>query len=439
MRRSLAASFLVYLLPLVGPHFVSLWGIVLWAEVTRGERESAWLACDLALAILLQIAALILFLAAGRLRGALRYVVPLLAAPLFMAYLDWTYMIAIPTRFLIEEVDLPEKTDWPVACTVEDAWIAPVRAGAGLALERAEVAFIHRGRDVWATLRMPGCEVRDLVAVETGAPRHVSPEGAMLFHLWDRAAQKDEVFVLAAGAGELESVDPPDETRPWYPLLSADGSAIAWLASTRTDDGRGFEYRVHRRNRGTNEESSIRLPEEYAIQPQLVGFDVSASELALAFDLRSIVGLDLEGRLSWGPFAPLQLDHVAENFVHHPGGFVAWDAYREKGRYRVVFELPSGEGVHEIPKGRSISSISLDPDGRFIALSTSPSLSIGNVADAVYVFSVESGEEVYRRALPAYSRSEVSFLGPRFLAVTRIAEGKSFIEVLSAPLPPSGR
>jgi hypothetical protein len=439
MRRALAASLLVYLLPLVGTHFVSLWGIVLWAEVTRGEREPLWLACDLALALFLQILALGSFLGAGRLRGALRYALPVAAAPVLLAFLNWAYLVGIPTRFLIEEVDLPEKTEWTVACTIEDAWIAPVRAGAGLALERAGVAFIHRGENAWGTLRMPGCEARDLIAAETGAPQHVSPEGAMLFHIWDRAAQKDGVFVLAAGSEGLSRVDPPDETSPWFPILSADGSAIAWLASARVDDGPGFEHRVRWRNLGTNEERSLRLPSEFAIQPQLVGFDLSASELAVAFDLSSVVGLDLEGRVSWGPVTPPELDHVAENFVHHPGGFLAWDAYREKGRYRVVFGLPYGEGVHEIPKGRSISSIGLDPDGRFIAVSVSPSLSIGNVGDAVYVFSVASGEEVYRRSLPAYSRSEIAFLGPAYLGVTRIAEGKSFVEILSVPLPASGR
>jgi hypothetical protein len=445
-RRSFAASFLVYLIPIVGPHFVSLWGIVLWAEVTRGEREGNWLACDLALAMFLQVAAVVLFRAAFRLRGAIRYVVLLALAPLFVVFLNWSYMIAIPIRFLIEDVDSPEKTGWPVACTVEDAWIAPVRAGSGLALERAGVAFLHRASNVWGILRMPGCEVRDLIAIETGAPQHVSPGGAMLFHLWDRAAQKDEVFVLTAGSEEPSRVDPPDSS-PWYPLLSADGTALAWLASIRTEDGRAVEHQIRIRALGTGEERSLRLPAQFERVPQLVGFDASAPELTVSFDLRNVVGLDLEGGVAWGPIAPPQMDHVGENFARHPGGFVCWDVYREKERHRIVYQLPSGNGVHEIPKGRSISSITVDPEGRFVAVSTSPSLSIGSVSDAIYVFSARNGEDVYRRSLPAYSRSQLAFLGPGFLAATRIEDGKSFVEVLSVPdslrgedaLPPARR
>jgi hypothetical protein len=87
----------------------------------------------------------------------------------------------------------------------------------------------------------------------------------------------------------------------------------------------------------------------------------------------------------------------------------------------------------EIPKGRSITAVSVDPDGRYIALGVSRNLSIGDVRDAVFVLRVADGTEIYRRFLPAYTRSQVAFLGPDYLAVSLIEDAMARIDVLRVP------
>ena len=430
--RNLAASFLVYLLPLVGPHFVSLLGMVLWMEIAirRGDREPAWIAMDLALALLAQAAAFLVLIVSSRIRNPFRYVLPIAAAPFLLALVNYGYMVVIPTRFLIEDVESPERAGWSVACTVAGAWIAPVRAGAGLALERAGRAYLVRGGE-WIALTMPGCEVRPLGldAANAGAA-DASPDGAMLFQRWDVRTQKQTTWLLFAGATEPVELLAPPEEGAWYPTLSADGTAVAWIASARTNEGSAIGYSTRVRRVAENETFSVPIPRE-ASQPQLIGLD--AEEIVIAANLNEVLGLDLDGNPRWGPLVPEGIESVLGNFLRLENGFVAWDAYRERGRYRVSFHSASGEGVHEIPKGRSISALSVDPSERLIAISVSPSLSIGSVQDAVYVIRASDGSEVYRRSLPAYSRSQVAFLRSGFLALTLFEDGASRVEVLEVP------
>ena len=62
--------------------------------------------------------------------------------------------------------------------------------------------------------------------------------------------------------------------------------------------------------------------------------------------------------------------------------------------------------------------MAVNPSGTYIAVSTTTSLSIGHIKDAVYVLRASDGVEVWRRYLPAYTRSPVTFLGDQFFAYT---------------------
>ena len=80
-------------------------------------------------------------------------------------------------------------------------------------------------------------------------------------------------------------------------------------------------------------------------------------------------------------------------------GWVAWDGYRDTGRYRVAWDIQGAKGLHEIPKGRGITSVSVSPSGRLIAISVTTNLNIGSVRDAVYVLRTSDGREVFRFAV----------------------------------------
>jgi hypothetical protein len=126
-------------------------------------------------------------------------------------------------------------------------------------------------------------------------------------------------------------------------------------------------------------------------------------------------------------------DHLWDNFRLVGDGWVAWDSYRENERYRVAWSLPQGTGQIEIPRGRGINDVSVQPAGGLIAVGLSGNLRIGTVKDSVFVLRTDTGKEVYRRFLPTNSRPHLAFLGRKYLAISRYEDGRSWIEVLAVP------
>jgi len=74
--------------------------------------------------------------------------------------------------------------------------------------------------------------------------------------------------------------------------------------------------------------------------------------------------------------------------------------------------------------------VSVNPSGELIAVSTSPSVSLGSIADALFVIKAADGSEIYRRTLPTYSRSNVQFIGNDYLAMYEFEGEKSRVVVL---------
>src|SRR6266496_1535995 len=122
MRRSraigfaFAASFAVYLIPLVGPHAAWLLGEVLFNGEARGSPR--WMASNLAVAVTLQLSAAGLFYWFFRNPGWRRAIPLALASVVALATVQWLYLAAIPAMFLEEPDVAPERLSWPVACLV---------------------------------------------------------------------------------------------------------------------------------------------------------------------------------------------------------------------------------------------------------------------------------------------------------------------------------
>jgi len=147
-----------------------------------------------------------------------------------------------------------------------------------------------------------------------------------------------------------------------------------------------------------------------------VEFDARAGEVTVALNERTFATLGLDGRVRWGPLRPRDVEPLSMTFRRVGGnGWIAWDGYRDDAPYRVAWGLPAGRGVYRVPKGRSIVGVDVDAAGTLIALSVSGTLSIGGVRDAVVVLRAADGGEVFRRFLPRYTRTAVTFLdGGRF-------------------------
>ncbi len=436
--KALAASFVVYLVPLVGRHGVVPWGLALWQEFVewRGTREPLWRLADMGLAFAAQLGVFVLFLVVLRRPGWIRRLAAVLAfVPATMA-INWMYQIEIPTRFLIEPETAREIGDWPIQCERSDVSLVQLRSGIDVAHERAGEAWVAIAEGArMAPIRLPDCAfaAEPIVLAPAGsAIDAVAPGGAALY----RTYRHDGVdhYLRRRGEATPIPVEPPSGVRYWTPLLSDDGQAVAWL-DFRRDAGNRYTHVLLVRRFDGSPDRVIAVDQPANSQLQLMSYDASSGQAVLSRYPDDVLAVNDAGRVVWGPVNVGGIRLSANGFRRVAGGWVAWDTYREEGRYQVRWSLQAGAGLHEVPKGRSIHSVAVDPNGRYIAVSVGRHLSIGDVQDSVYVLKTADGAEIFRRFLAPYSRSYLAFLGADGLAMSGIENGRSVLRVLQAPAP----
>ena len=438
------ASFSVYLLPLVGPHAIWLWGEVLFPEIVgKGERrEALWIAADLGLALVLQVAAGLLFYWFFQRPGWRRLLVLGAAVPVFFITVQRLYLVAIPAYFLIERDIAAEQGEWTVECTIPNASLASVRAPLGLTLEQAGEAWLIRIRSQgleYAILRMPGCDVTELDLTWTnvgGTPSFVLPGGAHLANSWDKkTARQDWWYSSGPRTAPVRLKEPPNHSKnDGLPILSEDGEWVAWVIREPDSGEYPTVAKILIQHVRSPEEkmTAVSLKELGPGGYVLLDLDMQSREVTVSRNLGEFLRIGLDGRVRWGPLKPETVKPHSQTFRRVGRGWVAWDAYKERDAYFIAWSLPHATGSHRVLKGRSITSVAVDPAGRFIAVSVSGSYSIGNVQDAVYVLRVADGTEVFRRYLPRYTRTQVAFLGRQFFAYSAQDE----VRVLRLPDQP---
>ena len=435
--KAAAASFGVYLLPLVGRHGALPLGLAVWAEFFefRSDREALWLAVDAVLVAAIQLSAFGLFYWMLRGRRAWRWLALLPAVPGFIMATNWSYQIVVPQYFLVAPDTEPEQGHWGVACSARGVWLHPVSAGAGLAFERArEVLVSRQDTPRNARLTMPDCAVTPIAGVPDGVGGEIGyavPGGYAAYRAQEPATGKVRYWYVAPDAEAIE-LNPPDEA-DYQPILSADGATVAWLHMLRGENRAVLEYRVRLETPATGESRTVTLDLPKRTSYRLLAFDAASGLLTVAKNYDEMMAIDLAGKTLWGPDGFAGFGGVENGSRRVGDGWVAWDSYRENAPYRLAWSLAGGAGSHEVPKGRGISALAVDPDGKLIALSVSGSYTLGDVDDAVYVLRVADGAEVYRRYLPPYSRTQLAFLGPHYLAMTRHEAGESRVDVLQVP------
>lgn len=415
-------SFAVYLLPLVLPHALVLWGAALFRELVSGGegRDALWIAADVGLALIVQgITGLLLFWVFRR-PAWHRLLVLVAAVPILFATIEWTYLVTLPSHFLIERDAAAEQGDWSVTCTVPQAHLVNVKSPVDGSLEQAAQAWVVFSEDLQlAVLRMPGCRLDKLNLRYSNANPRISfviPGGGVLYNRREnQTPPRTRWYFSRPGFDSLELDEPLQHSKlDGWPILSTDGAWVAWVR--RQDDGRTSAPSVHIRAVHSAEEMEIGLSGVTPGSFQLLALDMDSREVTLARNLREFIGVGLDGTVRWGPLKPEGVTPQYSTFRRLGRGWVAWDGYKEHDAYVVSWSLPHGTGIHRLPKGRSITSVALDPEGKLIAISVSGAYSIGSVPDAITVLRVADRREVFRRYLPKHTRSQVAFLSPHFFA-----------------------
>ena len=285
--KAFLASFAVYLIPLIGPHALGLLGEHLYSKLVRSgpDRVAAWIALEWGLAVGLQIVA-----------GALWYwffarpewwrLLPLLVcAPIFFMVAEWAYLVAIPSRFLIEQDTTPASGDWKSVCTIADMSLASVRSAPDLLLERAGQAWlIGPGMNAYAVLEMPGCQTMPVGLQDVGpsyTQPFVLPGGRCLFSTWDNKTGQNHWWYHDGTSGPKPLPRPPADPNRSAPILSTDGDWVAWLEYIPGVTVTPLPERVVIRSLRDDRERLVNLPPPGRSEFVLLGLDTDREELTL--------------------------------------------------------------------------------------------------------------------------------------------------------------
>jgi hypothetical protein len=431
-------SFGVYFVPLIGPHAAWFLGEALVASVT-GDRSRTWMAADIAVALLSQIAVgLALY---WSLRGSwARKIIWLGIIPLTMA-LNVAYLSAIPTFFLIESDTAPEMNTWAEHCFVRAVELRPIRSSAVHTGRGARTWWAARPPDGRNTLlRVPECLTTDAVLPTAGKSpegyldffislQFASSDGVAIVEQTDRRSTQRTWWTLTDPVAPLQRLGESSEAFQSPPIISRRGDAVAYVT---TVPGSGppvlSQVLVRKATPGSAAiEADITLapfgPGSYV----LLDVDAEAREVLLWRDDSPLI-VSFDGQRRPVSFEPGDIRAQSSTYVRIGDGWVAWDAYKEDGPYQIGWSLGRGSGRHRTNAGRSVTSAAVDPTGSYIAVSETTTLSIGNAKDVVYVLRTEDGAAVFRRYLPRYSRSTLVFFEGGFFGYSDL-EGTHILKI----------
>lgn len=429
---AIGLSFSVYLLPLVGPHaFFPLATWVLGA-VTRTDRPPTWRLAEVVVALALQAGAGGVWYWIVRRPRSLRPLALLLAVPGLLVAANWAYLIALPTRFLVEAETAPERRRWPVACSVPGWTLTTPGRRPAVVGPTGEPLLVQdaQGRLARVAVTAPvggaaGCEVVPLAlppATGNVAAVWVGAGGRALLSRGDRQTGAVSWEWIAPGSAAVPLAEPPGRRPgPPAPVVSRDGLVVAWGVS-RTGTGapaRSVVVKPTPSPAASAEDGAVIGLD--ALGPGgvvVLDVDPAAREVLVAVAERRFAVVGFDGTVRWGPVQPAGVEPLATTFRRLGDGWVAWDGYREDGGYVVAWSLAGGHGAHRVPRGRGVTDVAVHPEGRLVAVSVTASLSIGDVQDAVYVLRTSDGAELFRRFLPRHARSAVAFPARDLFAYT---------------------
>lgn len=423
---ALLCSFAVYLLPIVGPHAAFFLGGSIAIQFRPPIKNLAWAMTNLGVGLMLQAVAFALFYWFWRKRSPFRLLVLLAATVVAAVLVQYLFMLVIPARFLVDREIAKELVTWPEVCSATDAQLATFRTPARQPKDGWTDAWVSDTQGRYSILRLPNCEKRLVPlpqpTVQPGGRvdfsigiTQIVPGGRALVQRQDPATGKITWLLLDAD-GSLKPLPTPVTTKYVAPFLSTDGTHTAWILQT-PESQPPVTYQVHL------------LPTAGSAPPKVVDLAERAS-----YDLLDVAGRSGEllllmrpagaqRLLSIGgqaPALPTGVDPQATTLLFSEQGTVAWDAYKDEGNYVIAWTLTTGSGSYTLPKGRSVTAVAIDPDGRYLAVSVSRTVSVGDVRDAVFVLRTLDSQEVFRRFLPNYNRSGVVFLGREYFAYSEL-------------------
>ena len=275
------------------------------------------------------------------------------------------------------------------------------------------------------------------VSTCTLTPATWIPEGALLADgkpdghaIWfkDRT-----VFYSAPSHGDPIAIATAEGMRRSTVKLSLDAEWVAWIRDTdEYASGAPFELGVRRLD---GAQPRIVTLDRDPHPVRLLAYDPETGESTVEIDYNKMARFDEYGGLISEPLRPCG-GEIIGSFTLHPIGWLYYGAGRDCGLW---WELDGRQGQQRLSEfgglGSFVASASVDLSGRLAAVVSSIPGHHTEVHEAVFVFRIGDGSEVFRRHLPlthvsGYGESSfVSFVGLRHVAVTH----DSVVQVFRIP------
>jgi len=427
-----ALSFVVYALPLVGPHAAWLLGEALsqhWSS-SLDERSVGWLVTDIGLALVLQCLTFAILVWA--LKRPLRLLVFVVVIPAMTIGVNVMYLGVIPAYFLIDRDTAPEVNTLTEHCAVPKSSLLPVRTPADLAALAVDDWWLQYPDGRYGLMRAADCSVTmaetlPQPVVEPGGRANFSiglqyfvpGRGAIVERLEHATSRRTWWLLEQPDAVPRELPQPDNQQSP--PILSNDGTAVVWMQDIPGTGPPVLTQLIVRSVGG--DEPGLRIdltglgPASYVT----AGFDAASRSVTLwRNDELMLVGFDGAATSTFPKPEGLR-PQISTYRVGPERAWLAWDAYKDGGAYLMRWSTPAGQGNYTLTKGRSFTDAALEPSRGLIAISASTTLSIGSAPDLLAIMRASDGRDIFRKYLARYSRSPTVFFEGRLFGYSDVA------------------
>ena len=350
---AILASFLVYAIPLPGPHAVPLLGSSIVAGFSRpGPNSLAFPITVFAVA-----AQFLTFFVLRWCRGEKRRLLVLVAyIPALVIGTYLATMLLIPRAVLIASDSAPENLAWPIACSLKDASVHTVPSPPGGAMGRSGQVWVRTGDGSgFGLMRGADCAVFPVRPPTRGTMHAIlfaTPGGVSLESTWDVLSQQTVWWHRSSFLDDAVPIPSIPVGSDGAPILSDDGlwlvtvgrpsppPASPQLVLRRFDDGttRVVDLEPLGLGRFAPLGATLRLDKTGRLE---------GGEVQLVRNDDEFFSIDLDGRTTSTALRPEGVDASASSFRRVETGWAAWDAYVEDRPYTMVWNTSVGRGTHD--------------------------------------------------------------------------------------------
>ena len=333
-----------------------------------------------------------------------------------------------------------ERTDLQEVCTLEGKWLSQIGPGNHALPGPANFALLHDSRQGHWVLDAATCGMREVTLPSARAREIIAPieltNDAILYAVLGDPPERYGLLNLSTGHEVRGAMPQPQEGEPSPGArFSFDGRFGAWLV----DGPQNSRDTVHiaavdHLGSGIAFTPGDRLGvDEYRVS------DVVAGGRAVL--LQSWRGRYLLVDSSGALIRAFSLDEGVRPLLDsvrlsERGDYLAWDGYRESGRYAIQWRTNGQLVRKELATRSSISGAAVSSDWKWIAVSSSANSRGGGGVESITVW-FRDGTTKYHRRFPRTTRASVVFLGENLFAYPEIDEkGQATTRVFRLPTPP---